>query len=421
MPSARAKSPRARAKSPATAGGEGHHGRFRASPRVLGAVICCLLCITTTQYFFAPPMKSGAGARRRQGAFEAEGVAFWGGVDGEFDWCELNYQHQIAGLPVAELVNTLSSLLYFIPPCYVLLFAPSRGWWSFGGKLNFVLVGLIAVGTTLFHASLRYWAQLVDELPIYWVMLNGCLCLFRIDKSLSMTTTSEARFSSANRLVLSWAIGLTMGLFVTLFRYGREGFEHQLFRGVMSCSFSLCFAGLFYGTARMIRKLETWRPRISNAEEAKAMVAEVVADADALFAVSYVTIILAVICWISDNALCDQLLHLPFGIPYPQTHSLWHVFTTWCVCLCARDNMRTRQHILECFVANVHACMLVFMCACLDTCVRMGGARGKGLHACVRAWARAYMHSHTGVCILWGSLWSSVGGWLHTMAKRGSE
>ena len=97
------------------------------------------------------------------------------------------------------------------------------------------------------------------------------------------------------------------------------------------------------------------------------MVAEVVADADALFAVSYVTIILAVICWISDNALCDQLLHLPFGIPYPQTHSLWHVFTTWCVCLCARDHMRTRQHILECFVANVHACMLV---AHVGSCVQ---------------------------------------------------
>ena len=312
-------SKKARSKSPAPASGRAKSpARKLVSPKVLGAVISLLLCVTTTQYFFAPPMKNAS--LRGKGAFESEGLAFWGHIDGEFDWCEPNYQYKLAGLPIAELVNTVSSLLYFIPPGYILCFAPHRDWWSFGGKLNFILVGCIAVGTTLFHASLRYWAQLVDELPIYYAMLNGCLCLYRIDQSILVKNTSEARFARENRLVFLWAAVLTTGLFITLLQ-GRAGFAHQFFRGIMSCSFSVFFAALFYGTARMLRKLETSYPSAAS----------YLTDANNLFTISYVTIILAVICWISDNAFCAQLQNLPFGVPYPHTHSWWHVFTTWCL------------------------------------------------------------------------------------------
>jgi hypothetical protein len=63
------------------------------SPWLLGGVICALLCVTTMQYFFAPPMKNVA--LLGGGAYEEEGLAFWGAVDAEFDWCESNYEHQI--------------------------------------------------------------------------------------------------------------------------------------------------------------------------------------------------------------------------------------------------------------------------------------------------------------------------------------
>ena len=131
------------------------------------------------------------GGNQGDGALFREGVAYWGDIDGEFDWCETNYEYKVAGVPIAEIVNTSTSLLYFIPPIYILLFAPNAQWWSTGGKLNFVLVGCIAIGTTLFHASLRYWAQLVDELPIYYVMLSGCLMLYRIDRTILAEGTTE--------------------------------------------------------------------------------------------------------------------------------------------------------------------------------------------------------------------------------------
>jgi hypothetical protein len=239
------------------------------SPRLLGGVIGALLCITTTQYFFAPPMThaaAGARAPAAAGAFVDEGLAFWGPIDGEFDWCEGNYEHRVLAVPVAELVNTVTSFLYFIPTGYVLGFAPQADCWSAGGRLNFVLVGCIAVGTVAFHACLRYWAQLVDELPIYYVMLSGCAMLRRIERSVApdgaaaVQTAARARqtFATQNLLVLLWALLVTAGLFVTLVLHGRESVPHQLFRGIMSCSFSVFFVALFYGTARCAHTPDTW-------------------------------------------------------------------------------------------------------------------------------------------------------------------
>jgi hypothetical protein len=139
------------------------------SPWLLGGVICALLCVTTMQYFFAPPMKNVA--LLGGGAYEEEGLAFWGAVDAEFDWCESNYEHQILGVPVAEMVNTATSLLYFLPPIYVLCCAPDRASWTFSGRLNFVLVGLIAVTFRALRCvhGLNMLCTLTSRSGIRWV------------------------------------------------------------------------------------------------------------------------------------------------------------------------------------------------------------------------------------------------------------
>jgi hypothetical protein len=33
----------------------------------------------------------------------------------------------------------------------------------------------------------------------------------------------------------------------------------------------------------------------------------------------------AIICWAVDRTLCDQLRHLPYGLPNPQLHAWWHI------------------------------------------------------------------------------------------------
>ena len=46
---------------------------------------------------------------------------------------------------------------------------------------------------TFTHMSLRYWAQLVDELPIYYVMISGCAMLYRIDFCISHAAPGDDR------------------------------------------------------------------------------------------------------------------------------------------------------------------------------------------------------------------------------------
>ena len=51
---------------------------------------------------------------REKGLFESEGLKFWGRVDGEFDWCEINYQHQVAGI-VRRKALSLTHTRFSIP------------------------------------------------------------------------------------------------------------------------------------------------------------------------------------------------------------------------------------------------------------------------------------------------------------------
>ena len=45
-------------------------------------------------------------------------------------------------------------------------------------KLNLLFITMIGIGTVLFHCTLQYTHQLIDELPIFYLASNGALILF---------------------------------------------------------------------------------------------------------------------------------------------------------------------------------------------------------------------------------------------------
>ena len=52
-------------------------------------------------------------------------------------------------------------------------------------------------------------------------------------------------------------------------------------------------------------------------------------DGSALFTLTFVSFLSAVISWIVDIVACRELQALPFGLPYPQLHAFgWHGGTT---------------------------------------------------------------------------------------------
>ncbi len=90
---------------------------------------------------------------------------YWGTIDANMDWCESNY----AFTPyVAEFMNTISSIPIILYGVY--------GWWmSRRFALNesrfstsFFGLAMVGIGSTLFHATLRRYAQCLDELPMLW-------------------------------------------------------------------------------------------------------------------------------------------------------------------------------------------------------------------------------------------------------------
>ena len=86
----------------------------------------------------------------------------WGPHTATIDWCELNY----AQTPyIAEFVNTLTNIPTILLGLYgaatILLNGLNRRY-----ALVHLGLALIGIGSTGFHASLRWEWQLMDELPM---------------------------------------------------------------------------------------------------------------------------------------------------------------------------------------------------------------------------------------------------------------
>ncbi|PWN93659.1 alkaline phytoceramidase [Acaromyces ingoldii] len=98
---------------------------------------------------------------------------YWGEVTSSLIWCEEKYQWSKY---VAEPVNTFTNVFFFLLAIY-----GAKKTFDERLPLRFFLVNLgiagIGVGSFLFHATLKYEAQLLDELPMIYTsaLLTYCV------------------------------------------------------------------------------------------------------------------------------------------------------------------------------------------------------------------------------------------------------
>ncbi|OSD03320.1 aPHC-domain-containing protein [Trametes coccinea BRFM310] len=131
---------------------------------------------TTTQHHTMTAL-----ANATAGAFFSS-RAFWGPVTATLDWCEANYQFSRY---IAEAANTFSNVYTIGLAVYGAFYAvhaklPPRylvGW------MGFALVG---IGSFIFHATLLFEAQLMDELPMVYVASYCCAILFDTSRGFSL-------------------------------------------------------------------------------------------------------------------------------------------------------------------------------------------------------------------------------------------
>ena len=94
-------------------------------------------------------------------------AGYWGLPTSTVDWCEANY----AVSPyVAEWFNTLSSLAMVVAGGLGLRWARSRRV-DVRVRAAFALLMLVGVGSVAFHATLRFELQMLDELPMLYLIL----------------------------------------------------------------------------------------------------------------------------------------------------------------------------------------------------------------------------------------------------------
>lgn len=107
----------------------------------------------------------------------SEKEGFWVPHTSTIDWCELNYE---VSHYIAEFFNSTSALLFFLLTLGLWFDAAYRRHNLFRLPTrylcNYAWLALVALGSALFHATLKYEMQLLDELPMLYGMAQGFYC-----------------------------------------------------------------------------------------------------------------------------------------------------------------------------------------------------------------------------------------------------
>lgn len=255
---------------------------------VLGVMIASMLCITTTLYLSHDRESEpfDVAVSDRQG--------YWGKATGDFNWCEPDYLYSPY---VVELWNSVTSFAFCVSPVVLWPLAPSHL------RTNLALVMAIGLGSVAFHATLQYWAQLLDEIPMLCYIVH------------TVTILRLRRCPSRVGAALAVVGGILLGTV-------RDAAVHQIGRVVMVLGFSASFIFLAFSLAPVCTALDAklggkeWRVRYRWASCA---------------------VLASIIAWMLDNMACRELHTLPFGLPYPQLHAMvWHLGMAYvCHTLCS--------------------------------------------------------------------------------------
>eukprot|EP01062_Namystynia_karyoxenos_P034910 TRINITY_DN25575_c0_g1_i1.p1 TRINITY_DN25575_c0_g1~~TRINITY_DN25575_c0_g1_i1.p1 ORF type:complete len:365 (+),score=83.57 TRINITY_DN25575_c0_g1_i1:77-1096(+) len=265
-------------------------------PWAVGATLAGFMAVCFVLYTFIPESLRG-----RTAAVQKQTVRMWGVVDADFNWCEEDYTVPF----LAELWNTVTNAFYLIPGLLGWRFHP---WMPREVAAMLAVLAAIAVGSALFHGTLRYWAQLADELPMHVLVVA---CVYSLATRDSSSSTSPRRPILVPAIVAA-EVALVAGLYATQ----RTSLPHLALRGWLSVTFASGFVYIFFASAATAREVDAALSGQRGWKNGAAV---------RLFRGAFALMVAGLFCWICDIMLCPLLHKLPFGLPYPQLHAvMWH-------------------------------------------------------------------------------------------------
>lgn len=254
------------------------------------------------------------------------GEGYWEPVTSTINWCEEDYYATIYS---AEIVNTITNLAFVLLAIRGIISCRRE---NHDTVFLATFAGYAAVGTGsfLFHNTLKYPMQLVDELSMIYTMCFSCYASFSYNRS------------PAYALGVATVL-LSLSVFITgYYHYLQDPLFHQRSYGILTAV--VLFRG-FYVMERNLRA--SWgmrKPRVGPGDgqgKGEAMREQKrIDERDRRILNSMWTVVgsglavflLGFAVWNLDNKFCGTVrrwrhtIGLPWGILL-EGHGWWHLFT----------------------------------------------------------------------------------------------
>jgi len=213
--------------------------------------------------------------------------SFWGVPTASLDWCEVNYAYTPF---IAEFWNTITSLWLTV----LATFGMYHGLKLKAKKrvhIAYAALGVVGIGSALFHATLLYSCQLLDELPMIYGTLIFLYALLEFEKH----TIFDLLFIP---LLVSIGVAVTVLMLI----HSDSPQLHQVAYAILV--FILVFRALYI----------TYRTHITRVEFTNLQY--LLWYSAFVFGVGY-------LLWLTERKLCRN----GSVVPGLQFHSFWHILT----------------------------------------------------------------------------------------------
>lgn len=220
---------------------------------------------------------------------------FWGVPTSTIDWCEENYV--VSGY-MAEALNTITNSV-FIALALFATFSAYRN--NLEPRFVFSSLGfcLVGIGSWLFHMTLQYRFQLLDELPMIYATCIPFWSVF-----------SEFR-TPRESVMVGIGIFVAANTLTAIYLYFKDPTIHQV-------SYALLNAGIIFQSINLTQKHV--KDDVIRKELYRVMITGVI------------TFLFGYFLWNLDIHFCSFVRYTrrAWGMPYGfilEGHGWWHIFT----------------------------------------------------------------------------------------------